>query len=142
MSFRSLCRGCLLSLSIAATGGGWCLAKEPYLEFLRALQQRGYGEQALVYLDQIANRPDLPQELKNDFDLERSKSLRIAANEAGDPEQRQSRLAEAKRITEKFIAEHPEHPAASAALLDEADDSLVRAQNSVALYRFAPEGAA
>src|SRR5690349_11169947 len=37
-----------------------CLAKEPFLEFLRALQNRGYGEQALTYVDSIATRSDLP----------------------------------------------------------------------------------
>jgi len=80
-----------------------CVAGEPFVDFLRALQQRGYGEQGLAYLDSVANRPDLPAELKEALDFERSKCFRIAANEAYDAHQRTIRLAEAKRLAEKFF---------------------------------------
>ena len=79
-----------------------CAAREPFAEFVRGLQKRGYGEQALEYLDQIANRSDLPADVKEALDLERSKSLRIAANEAYDARQREARLAESKRLAEKL----------------------------------------
>jgi hypothetical protein len=113
--------GAVLALSTAA-----CFAGEPYVDFLRGLQNRGYGEQALDYLETIAGRPDLPEELRSTLDLERSKSLRIAANEAYDQQQRDSRLAEAKRLAEKFAKENPNHPQAGAAILSEADDTLLR----------------
>jgi hypothetical protein len=123
--------GCLLVVGF----GRPCGAREPIVEFLRGLQQRGYGEQSLEYLSQIARRPDLPDELKRTLDLERSKSLRLAAREANDGQQRASRLAEAKRLAEKFFADNPEHPAAPAMLLDEADEALARGQNHLALSR-------
>ena len=105
---------CLLAaaLALAALGATVCQAREPFVEFLRGLQRRGYGEQALAYIDQIAERPDLPPELKETLDLERSKCLRVAAGEANDAQQRAARLAEAKRLAEKFFGEHPTHPAA------------------------------
>jgi hypothetical protein len=112
-------------------------AREPFVEFLRALQQQRYGEQALAYLDQIAERPDLPVELKVTLDLERSKSLRIAAGEALDAKQREARLAEAKRLADKFFAEHPNHPAAASALLNEPDEAFLRGQQAIALVRAA-----
>ena len=119
--------------------GSSCLADEPYLEFLRGLQNRGYGEQALAYIDSIAVRPDLPEELKSALDLERSKSLRIAAGEAYDVPQRDARLAEAKRLAEKFFKENPNHAAAGSVLLSEADDTLLKGQMSLAEWRVLKE---
>ncbi|MCI0357648.1 MAG: hypothetical protein L0211_04070, partial [Planctomycetaceae bacterium] len=119
--------------------GSWVLAGEPYVAFLRGLQNRGYGEQALAYLESIAAQPDLPEELKSALDLERSKCLRIAATEAYDMAQRDARLAEAKRLAEKFFKENPNHPAAGAVLLSEADDTLLKGQMSLAEWRVLKE---
>ena len=124
---------CVLFVWCCAADGS--LAGEPYVDFLRGLQSRGYGEQALAYIDSIAERPDLPEELKGMLDLERSKSLRLAANEAYDATQRDARLAEAKRLAEKFFKENPNHPAAGAVLLSEADDTLLKGQMSLAEWR-------
>ncbi|HEY2411413.1 MAG TPA: tetratricopeptide repeat protein [Pirellulaceae bacterium] len=104
------------------------IAKEPFIEFLRALQSRGYGEQALAYVDSVATRPDLPPELKDTLDLERSKSLRIAANETGDRQIRTARLTESKRFAEKFLKENPANPAGGSLLLSDADESLARGE--------------
>jgi len=104
------------------------LAKEPFFDFLRALQNRGYGEQALGYVDSIATRSDLPPELNETLDLERSKSLRLAANETGDRQLRSARLNESKRFAEKFLSEHPTNPAGGALLLSDADESLARGE--------------
>src|SRR5262245_59575117 len=95
-----------ISLLVAA---GTCAAREPFVEFLRGLQRRGLGEQGLEYIDQVAGRSDLPAELKATLDLERSNCLRVAAGEAPNAQQRNARLAEAKRLAEKFFDEHPTH---------------------------------
>jgi hypothetical protein len=133
-------------IAVWLLAGSWFLAPaslsyagEPYLAFLRGLQNRGYGEQALAYLDSIAALPDLPEEIKSSFDLERSKSLRIAATEAYDAPQRDARLAEAKRLAEKFFKENPNHPAAGSVLLSEADDTLLKGQMSLAEWRVLKE---
>jgi hypothetical protein len=139
MNPRSL-RFCLIVACLAV--GSWllapdssCLADEPYLDFLRGLQSRGYGEQALAYLDSIAANPDLPEEIKGSLDLERSKCLKIAAGEAYDAAQRDARLAEAKRLAEKFFKENPDHPAAGSAIFTEADDALLAGQMKLAEWR-------
>ena len=116
-----------------------CLAGEPYVDFLRGLQSRGYGEQALAYLDSIAANPDLPDQIKGMLDLERSKCLKIAAGEAYDAAQRDARLAEAKRLAEKFFKENPDHPAAGAAIFTEADDALLAGQMKLAEWRVLKE---
>jgi len=118
---------------------GSCSAGEPYLAFLRGLQGRGYGEQALAYLESIAANPDLPDEIKSAMDLERSKCLRIAANEAYDAPQRDARLAEAKRLSEKFFKENPNHPAAGTAIFSEADEALLTGQTKLAEWQFLKE---
>jgi len=139
-SYRStLIAALLLAGSWLLAPGSLCQAGEPYLAFLRGLQNRGYGEQALAYLDSIAAQSDLPEEIKSSFDLERSKSLRIAATEAYDAPQRDARLAEAKRLAEKFFKENPNHPAAGAVLLSEADDTLLKGQMSLGEWRVLKE---
>lgn len=112
-----------------------CTAKEPFVDFLQALQRRGYGEQGLAYIDTIAERPDLPNDLKETIDFERSKCFRIAAAEAYDAQQRTIRLAEAKRLAEKFYKEHPNHPAAGAVLLSEGDEALGLGEQRLTIAR-------
>lgn len=119
---------------------GWLIAApasagEPFLEFLRALQDKGYGELALVYIDSIAARPDLPVEMKQTLDLERSKSLRIAANEAYDDAQRQQRIAEADKLLNAFLKNNPDHPAGMPALITVVDATIFKAQMSLGQSR-------
>src|SRR5690349_21280234 len=118
-------------LSVTAVGA----AKEPYVQFLEGLQKKGYGEIALAYLDSIADNADLPTELKETMDGERSKSLRIAAAEADDAALRNSRLAESNRLAAKFFAEHPSHAAAGQALLLEANENLARGEQRLTVAR-------
>ena len=128
-------------LSLAGVFVRPAAAAEPFLTFLRALQQKGYGEQALAYLDQIAERPDLPADLKRDLNLERSKSYRIAAAEAYDAEQRTKRLAEAKRLSEEFFKANPDHADAASTLLDEAKDALYRGRLAMLQMRASRDAA-
>src|SRR5262245_56892653 len=134
---RRACRSIALLLSswLMACGGGPCSAGEPYTVFLRGLVQRGLGELALAYLEQIAERPDLPADLKATLDLERSKCLRLAAAETADPQLRDSRLTEAKRLADRFFADNPSHPAAAALVAEAGDGTLVRAENLLAQAR-------
>ena len=126
--------GCMaLTMTLAVAAAGY--SGEPYLEFLRGLERRGYGEAALDYLDSIADRNDLPVELKQTLDLERSRSLRIAASEAYDSQQRAARLAEADRLLEKFLSENPHHPAVGSAVLISANEELSRGQISLTAAR-------
>ena len=130
------------ALAITLLAAPSVVAGEPFAEFLKGLQDGGYGEVALEYIDKIEKRTDVPVELRQILDLERSKSFRIAAAEAYDAQQRDFRLAEAKRLADKFFAENPSHPAAGTALLGEADQSLLKGQMHLAEARVTKEPAA
>lgn len=133
----------LLICFVLAAGIPWfaasLLAKEPYLPFLEGLQKKGYGELALAYLDSISDEADLPTELKETMDWHRSQCLRIAAAEAEDASLRSTRLAESKRLADKFFAEHPTHAVAGQALLLDANDALARGEQRLATARHAQD---
>ncbi|WP_254510529.1 tetratricopeptide repeat protein [Anatilimnocola floriformis] len=132
MKFRLSCA--MLAVALAAAPG-LVQGAEPVLEFLSGLQQRGYGEAALDYIDVLAARKDTPVAVRQVFDLERSKSLKVAANEAYNLEQKNQRIAESEKLLEKFLKEFPDHPAAAPALLGQADTLLEQAQMSLGLSR-------
>ena len=113
------------------------LAREPYMDFLRALQKRGYGELALDYLEEIKDLPDVPVQLKQSLNLERSNSLRIAAAEAYDTPERERRLKESEALLEKFQKEYPTHPALGATLVSWGNEQMQRGERELSLMRAA-----
>lgn len=134
--FSSLLRASRLVLAGLAgcaflAAGDILRAEEPFVAFLRALQANGYGEQSLDYIEQIAGRPDLPADLRESLDLERSRSMRLAANEAYDANQRADRLAQSQALLDKFLKERPNHPAMGEALLSWADQVMEEAARSL-----------
>lgn len=131
LKLRMVLVGCLLSGCTLSSA----IAAEPYREFLQKLQESGYGEMSLEYIDQLAARADIPVDFKQTLDLERSKSLRIAAGEAYNAEQRAQRLADADKLLTEFLKNNPKHSAAIPALLSVADDLLRKAQISLGQSR-------
>ncbi|HTN76478.1 MAG TPA: hypothetical protein VL096_14565, partial [Pirellulaceae bacterium] len=127
IAFASACLLQFITLSAPAA--------EPYREFLRELQNSGYGEMSLLFIDSLATRADIPVEFKQTLDLERSKSLRIAAAESYNAEQRQQRLAESDKLLKQFLANNPNHSAAVPALMGMADEVLTKAQMSLGQSR-------
>jgi len=107
-------------------------AAPPYADFLHALQRRGYGELAIEYLEKIKNNPDLPAELRDEFDLEMYNSLDAAAQEAATPELKQQRLESAKARMDAFLKAHPNHPGVAAALMSGANEPYERGQRLLA----------
>lgn len=91
------------------------MAAEPSLQFLRVLQQRGYGDMAVEYLLILSRRPDMPSEIREVWDLEMSKSKKAAAAEAFDAKEEKQLLDESQKHLAKFIKEKPNHPAAAVA---------------------------
>jgi hypothetical protein len=84
-------------------------AKEPYFEFLRAAQDRGYGEVAIEYLRQQQASGRMPPELAETLDLELSRSYRAAVAEAFNAAEAENRMAKARTHLDKFLNEHPDH---------------------------------
>ncbi|MCC6127038.1 MAG: hypothetical protein IT426_18925 [Pirellulales bacterium] len=114
-------------------------AKEPYARFLRALQENGYGDVALEYIDRIEKRGDLPPEVRETLDLERSNSLRAAARNAYDARQAEQLLADAQRHLDLFLKKHPGHPAAASSILMWGDSLFELGQRSLAAARRASD---
>jgi hypothetical protein len=114
-------------------------AKEPYARFLHALQENGYGDVALEYLDRVEKRDDLPPALRETLDLERSNSYRMAAQNAYDKRQAEQFLADAQTYLDKFLKRHPAHPAAASSILLWGDALFDLGQRSLALARHAAD---
>ncbi len=106
----------LLVGSMAAT----CLAAEVRpLEFVRGLQDKGYHEVAVDYLNSLKKLPEMPQEVAAVWDLEMSKSLRGAAVRVqGFNRQEYERLmAEAQKHLDAFLKNRPDDTQAASALI-------------------------
>jgi hypothetical protein len=113
--FRRGLQRWLLILALGLLGVQPARAVEPYQEFLRGLWDRGYGEDALAYLNQIQQRADLPTAVAESIDLALARSLLIAADEADSSQIATQRLASARTYLDKFLKEHPTHSEVPAA---------------------------
>ena len=112
---------------------GSACAQEPFHEFLNGLHEEGYGELSMLYLEQIKERPSLPEDLKTTWDLEMATSLRIAAAETPNADLKQKYLVDAQGLLDKFLKEHAKHDASAKAQLTSGDISLYRAQSTLTL---------
>lgn len=110
-------------------------AKEPYEKFLRALQQNGYADVALEYIDRIEKTADAPADLRERLDLERSTSMRMASLYAYDARQSEQLLADAQKYLDKFLGSHPDHPAAASAIISWGDSLFDLGLRSLASAR-------
>lgn len=106
-------------------------ADEDVIGFLRGLHERGHGDLAVHYLNQIKERPDLPEEVKTTWDLEMARSLRVAANETPNVDLQQKFIVDAQQSLDKFLKEHANHEEAASAQMTSGDISLFRAQNAL-----------
>ena len=106
-------------------------AEEDFIEFLRGLHGLGHGELAVHYLNQIKERPDLPDDVKTTWDLEMARSLRIAADETPNTDLQQKYIVEAQTSLDKFLKEQANHEEAASAQKTSGDISLFRAQNAL-----------
>jgi hypothetical protein len=118
---------CLFASQVQAAGQAAGKADEPEsLQFVHLLQQNGYGDMAVEYLNMLAKQADLPAEIRKVWDLEMSESLRAAADLAYDDKESEQLKAEAQKHLDKFLKENPDHPAADAAVASWAEFQLKR----------------
>jgi len=114
------------SLCLAAACSSRGQAEEPTFEFLRALEDRGYGEATIDYLEQLRAAKRLPKSLVELYDLELSRSYRLAVAEAFNATEADARQAKAQDHLDKFLKEHPEHPEVARAMESWGDLALDR----------------
>lgn len=89
------------------------VADEPYGEFIEGLRQRRYFDTALEYLDELKQRPDVPQDIKDTLDLERGITYREMGTASRIPEDRDQALTAAEQALKAFTAAHSNHPRAA-----------------------------
>ena len=106
----------VLALLFAAGGTSTLFGADYSSEFLKEARNRGYGRVMVEYLTQLKESNRLPSELKETFDIEMSKALRVAAaKDAFNLEEREKWQAESKSRLEAFVKSHPEHPEVASA---------------------------
>lgn len=102
-------------------------AAENPLRFVRALQDNGYGDMAVEYLNVLDKQPDLRKEIRDVWDLEMARSLKSSASAAFDAKEAEALMAKSQEYLAKFIKEKPDHPDAMIAMADWGDFLMKRA---------------
>ncbi len=90
-------------------------AKEPHMEFLAGLREKGYGDMAVFHLEQL-KATKLPEELVEIYELELGLSKVIWAEEGLNAEQTNSRLNQAQAHLEAFLKANAKHEGAGLAI--------------------------
>jgi tetratricopeptide (TPR) repeat protein len=122
---RLLCLFCLTFAALPALGRA---AEVRPVEFLRALQEKGYSDVAVQYLEFLQKNKELPPELAETWDLEMAKSLRgMATSRAFDAKDKDRLANQAQEHLNKFLQEKPNHPEVVSALVSGAMFSMDRA---------------
>lgn len=124
MRSRSLCLG-LLALGLVCQSA---VAEEPYLEFVRGLQQRQYFDLAQSYLQQIEDDPATPADVRTLIPYEKGRTLLASSRLLKNPDARSAQLDEAQAMFEAFTKAAPEHPLAGQAKTERARIFLDKAR--------------
>ena len=95
---------CWLLLSAAVC------AEEPVEAYLDALQDRGYTEVALRYLDRIAESDLVPSSFRDEVPYRKGEFLVDAARATKSRTRRQAYLDQAQQVFDSFVKNNPAHP--------------------------------
>ncbi|MBI1347210.1 hypothetical protein GC163_13080 [bacterium] len=115
-------------LLVLCTTGPWCQAEEPYQDFVRGLRERQYFDMALFYLDQLALRKDVPQEIRQLIPYEKAATLLDSSRVSRSPERQVEQLDQALAFLEQFVKESPNHPQAGDANTERAQILIGKAR--------------
>jgi hypothetical protein len=89
---------------------GPAIAEEPYLDFVRGLRDRGYFDTAVYYLDTLATRSNLPDDMRQLIPYEKAVTLLENSKVTRSPEKQVEQLDQALAFLEQFVKESPNHP--------------------------------
>lgn len=103
-------------------------AVEPYLEFVQGLRERRYYDYAMLYLDELEQRPDVPAEVRQAIPFEKATTLQQSARLIRNPDVKAEQLTQAEALLEQFVNANPLHPKAAQANSERARILLGRAQ--------------
>ncbi len=108
MKIQRLAISAAVGLALVCSTSQRAVAKEPQLDFLQGLREKGYGDMAVFHLEQL-KATKLPEELVDIYELELGLSKVIWAGEAFNAEQANTRLNQAQGHLEGFIKANPKH---------------------------------
>jgi hypothetical protein len=106
----------------------------PYLEFVRALRARNYNEEAILYLDKLAEKK-LPKDISNFIPLEKAACRLEMAVQEPDLNRRTALYDRARAELEEVIKNQPGTAFAAIALLDKARISALQGRAAMARAR-------
>jgi len=115
--------------------GGSAGADEQYSEFLRGLRDRQYFDTAIFYLDQLATRPDLPDDVRQLIPYEKALTLLESSKASRSPDKQAEQLEQALGYLAQFTKESPNHPKAADANSERAQILLEKARVEIAQSR-------
>ena len=118
----------LSSMLLLAVACGSAAAAEPYLEFLEGLRRQGYHDYALLYLDQITEQPDLPEDVREVLPYERAVTLLQGAASITNSKNKRAQLDAAQAAFEQFATASPDHLLAGRANTETANILMERAK--------------
>lgn len=98
----------IVGVGLVLSLGGSSPAAEPMREFLEGLRARQYFDWAILYLDQLQERSDLPADLRAIIPYERAMTLSESAKHSVSPETQQRQLDQAARIPRTVCEGQPE----------------------------------
>jgi hypothetical protein len=104
--------GFSVGAAISAVPAG---AAEPYLEFVKGLRDREYHDYALLYLEQLEKRTDVPADVKEVIPFEKAVTLLLSVEALRNPEAQMRQLDQARTYLEQFLQVSPNHPEAGVA---------------------------
>lgn len=119
-----LCGLLVVSLLYLVPQGVFADARD--LEFVRGLRQKRYFDYALIVLDRLEARKDLPADVHAALGYERAITHLEHSQSLRNAESRNRELDLAEASLEKFILSHPDHPLAGQASSERAQILLDR----------------
>jgi hypothetical protein len=120
----------LLSTAFPLSTGQSANASEEARRFLDALRRKEYYDLALEYLKGLQDDPNCPAEMKEVLSYETGLILITSSARLGGT-QFQEQLDGAQDAFNKFVAEHPEHPMATAASTQLANVLVARGKHKI-----------
>src|SRR5437867_1726261 len=99
---------------------GLAQADERYVDFINRLQEYGYHDMVVEYVERVRRRADLPEDIKALAEYYIGKGLLAGAEQVTDLTKRDEQLQQARTHFEKFIQEQPQHDRVPEAQMDQA----------------------
>ncbi|PQO29932.1 tetratricopeptide repeat protein [Blastopirellula marina] len=126
-------RQSLLAFALLLAVAPLAHAEEPFNEFFDGLLQRGYYDQAIWYVDSMANNSSLPADVKNTLLYRKGRAQFDASWQISNLEQRGTMLADAAKNLAEFLKQQPENDRAIDATIQQGNVISAQAKLAIAL---------